>query len=209
MIDIVSALLLGLGLIVHPCAAAPNIAAMSYISNSGGRTTLSLAAYVVGHTALYLILGGTLTAGARQADVAAWLQQYGGVGHHLLAVALLAAGIWLVWSARHHHEHNHQHHVLATPWGAMLSGAGIALLFCPEAAAMFFGLLIPMATASESAAIIIAIFALGTLMPMALFAWLLHTGRQHALARFSPSRTVLNSILGTVFIVAAAVMFFL
>ena len=210
MIDLISAFLLGLGIIIHPCAVAPNIAAMTFIGNRSRRVVLALTMYVVGHALAYLFLGGALVVLTQQSGILATLQEYTSLGHSLLAAVFLLGGVWLIASSFHQHDHhNEPRNVLTTPWGALLSGTGIAFLFCPEAAIVFFGVLVPMAVASESGFLTIVAFAVGSCLPLGVFVWIMKTGKQQMLARFHVSRTLLNRILGVLFIAAAVVMYFL
>ena len=93
MIDLISAFLLGLGIIIHPCAVAPNIAAMTFIGNSSRRVVLALTMYVVGHALSYLFLGGALVVLTQQSGILATLQEYTSLGHSLLAAAFLLGGV--------------------------------------------------------------------------------------------------------------------
>ena len=60
--------------------------------------------------------------------------------------------------------------------GAFLLGAVFALAFCPYTAVMFFGILIPMALKTTAGVTIPAVFAIGTGLPVLLFAVLLSVG---------------------------------
>jgi cytochrome c biogenesis protein CcdA len=60
--------------------------------------------------------------------------------------------------------------------GAFLLGAIFALAFCPYTAVMFFGILIPMALETTAGVTIPAVFAIGTGLPVLLFAVLLSVG---------------------------------
>lgn len=207
MIDILTAFLLGLGVIIHPCTAAPNIAAMTFIGDRGKKTALALAMYVVGHTLAYVMLGSVLVMLASGTHVQRFLSENSRWGHNFLILLFLIAGVWLIGSSfRNHHHEQQQHNVLTTPCGAFFSGMGVAFLFCPEAAFAFFGVLIPMALASEWGLLSIVVFSFATCIPLMMLAWILKTGKHQMLTRFNLSRTLLNRIIGVMFIIAAVVM---
>jgi cytochrome c-type biogenesis protein len=61
-------------------------------------------------------------------------------------------------------------------WGAALLGMIFALTFCPVSAALFFGSLIPIGVQANSTFIIPSVYAVGTALPVLLFAILLALG---------------------------------
>lgn len=207
MIELISAFFMGLVVMVHPCAVAPNVAAMTYIDDRSKQGLLSLAMYIAGHTLLYLFLGCIVVLIAQQTDLISMMSERSVRAHHILAGLFLVVGLWLFVTSFRHHEHQpHHRNVFTTPLGAFFSGVGIACLFCPEAALVFFGTLIEMALASKYSTLTIVSFSLGSCLPLLLFAWILKTGKQHMLTRFNFSRTLLNRVLGAIFIIAAVVM---
>jgi cytochrome c biogenesis protein CcdA len=57
-------------------------------------------------------------------------------------------------------------------WGALLLGIVFALAFCPVSAGLFFGGLIPLAL-QGNAVMLASLYAIGTALPVILFALLL------------------------------------
>ena len=58
-------------------------------------------------------------------------------------------------------------------WGVLLLGIVFALAFCPYSGVLYFGMLIPMTVSSVSGLYLPIIFALGTGIPVIIFAWLI------------------------------------
>ncbi len=205
MTEIISIFLLGLAVIIHPCTAAPNLAAMSAIWAKNGGRTLPLWMYIIGHALGYLLPATILTV----------LLKYGiiNLGEHidmhwtepLLATILAIGGITMLYSALHNHHHHHSlpTKVLASTPGAFLCGAVIALLFCPEAAFSYFGVLIPMSTASATGLLLPAIFAIATALPMIILLILMKQGSSFPERYLNASSRRFNIFLGVVFLLSA------
>lgn len=207
MIDILTAILLGLGVIIHPCTIAPNIAAMTFISQREKRSGFSLAMFVVGHTLAYVALGVLLVVLAQKTDVLTSIWKDNNWLHYVLVAVFVVAGLWLIFSSfREHHHHELRHSVLTTPLGAFFSGVAVACLFCPEAAFVFFGMMLPMAISSSAGIAVPVAFSVGTMLPLIVLAFLLVSGKQQLLSRFTVSRPALNRALGIIFLIAAIAM---
>jgi threonine/homoserine/homoserine lactone efflux protein len=56
-------------------------------------------------------------------------------------------------------------------WNVLLLGIVFALAFCPYSGVLYFGMLIPMTITSASGLYLPLIFALGTGLPVIIFAW--------------------------------------
>ena len=61
-------------------------------------------------------------------------------------------------------------------WGSVLLGIVFALSFCPVSAALFFGSLIPLATANGSSVLLPSLYGLGTATPVVGFAIVIAVG---------------------------------
>ena len=206
MTDIFSTFLLGLVIIIHPCTAAPNIAAMTYLQGKSEDGKPILWMYVLGHTLLYAVLG----------TAAAWLVREGIVTFSrqtetewaapLLAAVFFVGGIYLIGSslfAHHHHEVSNRK-LLPGLWGAFLSGVIIAVAFCPEAAVAFFGVLVPLSAASPAGLALPTVFAIATALPLAAVAVLLRRGTALRLGYLHNMRWF-NLALGILFLATAVV----
>ncbi len=207
MTDIISIFLLGLVIIIHPCTAAPNIAAMTYLQGKSQGKKAVLWMYVLGHTLLYILLG----------TAAAWLVRTGivTISHQtesawatpLLAGVFTLGGIYLVFTSlfTHHHHAVSGRSMLPGLWGAFLSGIVIALAFCPEAAVSFFGVLVPLSAASPAGLALPTVFATGTALPLAAAAVLIQRGTKLNLGYLGNMRWF-NLALGILFLCTAAVI---
>ena len=58
-------------------------------------------------------------------------------------------------------------------WGALLLGVLFAMAFCPTSGMFYFGMLIPMATATSAGSLLAVVFAVATALPVLIVAWLL------------------------------------
>ena len=177
-----SALWLGLLTSVSPCPLAANIAALSYVGRHVGSPRRALAAgvlYTLGRTVVYVALAAALiSALLSMVTVSATLQR---LAAKVLGPLLVVVGVALLGmiplpsfggglSART--ERLAAHGV----WGAAPLGMVFALAFCPVSAALYFGSLIPLATAHGSRLLLPSLYGVGTALPVLGFAILLATG---------------------------------
>jgi cytochrome c-type biogenesis protein len=207
MIDFFSAFLLGLVIIIHPCTAAPNVAAMTYIYGKSDRRPTVLWMFVLGHTLLYAVLGTVVALLVRTGVIVVSRQTEMQWAVPLLAGIFFVAGLLLIYSSlsSHHHHAVPRTRLLSGTWGAFFSGVLLALAFCPEAAVAFFGVLIPMSAASASGLLLPLVFAAATAIPLAAVAVLFSRGKTLNLAYLSATRWF-NLVLGIFFLVTAAIV---
>ncbi len=208
MMDILSTFLLGLVIIIHPCTVAPNVAAMTYLQSKNTDRRPILWMYILGHTLLYAILGTSLAWLVREGIVTISRQEASTWAAPLLSAVFAIGGIYLVLSslfAHHHHHEVSQRSMLPGLWGAFLSGAVIAIAFCPEAAVAFFGVLIPLSAASHTGLFLPLVFALATALPLSIFAILLQRGISLHLKYLNNMRWF-NLALGILFLATAVVI---
>jgi cytochrome c biogenesis protein CcdA len=162
--------LLGLFASLGPCPLTTNIAALGYITRelaNPRRLLLTCGLYALGRTCAYGMLGiGVLAAGLQISRVSNSLQALAEIalGPLLVLVGLILldvihptlnlGGTWMErWSKR------------LAEWksvGAFLLGMLFALAFCPYSAALYFGVLIPLALKSESGITFPFLFGVGT-----------------------------------------------
>jgi cytochrome c-type biogenesis protein len=207
MTDILSTFLLGLVIIIHPCTAAPNIAAMTYIQGKSDGRKRVLWMYILGHSLLYAVLGTAV----------AWLVRTGIItlSHHteatwvapLLATVFSLGGIYLVVSSlfTHHHHEVASRNLMPGVWGAFVSGTVIALAFCPEAAVAFFGVLVPLSATAHAGLALPTVFAIATALPLAVLAVLLQRGTRLSLGYLAKMKWF-NLVLGILFLATAVVI---
>jgi len=176
---VVSAFLLGLMTAISPCPLATNITAIGFISKDVENKTkvfVSGLVYMLGRALTYTLLAFIIYIGADQFKLSGFFQQY---GEKILGPLLIIIGILMLDVIKLHlpgfgkmskkFEEKKQH----SYWDVLLLGILFALAFCPYSAVLYFGMLIPMTIASPSGLYLPVVFALGTGIPVIIFAWLL------------------------------------
>jgi cytochrome c-type biogenesis protein len=172
----------GLGVLTAmlPCSLAGSIAAISFITRGiarGRHVLLSGLLYALGQAVAYELLALGITAGLLASGQAGrFLHRY---LTQTLGPVLILAGMFLLellgtrFSLRLAGE-GIQRRASAggALWGAPL-GLLLALSFCPSSAGVFFGVLIPLATAQHSPVLLPLAFAAGAALPVVAFAFLL------------------------------------
>jgi cytochrome c biogenesis protein CcdA len=170
----IGAFLVGLLASLGPCPLTTNITALGYISKelaSPRRVLLTCGLYTLGRMLAYGALGlVVLAAGVQIGRLSNSLQTLAEIalGPLLILVGLvlldlirptmIIGGAWMErWSQRLAH------------WsgaGAFLLGMLFALAFCPYSAALYFGVLIPLALKSAGGVAFPLLFGIGTSMPV-------------------------------------------
>ncbi len=182
-----SALWLGLVTSVSPCPLATNVAATSVLARRVGsrrRALLGALVYTAGRMSAYLALALIVFAGlSSMPALSAFLRQavLPLVGPILILTGMAVLG-WL-----------------PLPFGIGAAGAGsvgrlaglglagefglgalFALSFCPVSAALFFGSLLPLAVASAMPSVPVALYGVGTALPVGIIAVVLVSGADRA-----------------------------
>jgi len=191
-LPVLSAFLLGLLVSLSPCPLATNVAALAYLGKQAARPEESLVSgfmYAAGRALSYTLVAGLLVLAGLEASRVSWLLQ--DAGQYLLGPVLILAGLVVLG-------------ILSLPlpegvgsqvaerlaeggWaGALGLGALFALAFCPYSAALFFGVLIPMALRTPTGVALAPVFALGTALPVLVGVVLLAAGVSQ-LARWADS----------------------
>lgn len=171
---LLAAFLIGLLASLGPCPLATNISALAYISKdiaSPRRVLFTSGLYTLGRTLSYGALGlALLAAGLQISRVSNSLQTLAEIvlGPLLILVGLVLFDVihptvnigsaWMErWSQR------------IADWnstGAFLLGALFALAFCPYSAALYFGVLMPLAFKSTGGWTLPFLFGVGTSVPV-------------------------------------------
>ena len=181
---LLSAFLIGIMAAISPCPLATNISAMAYISRNitdRWHVITSGLLYTLGRMVSYFIIGAVvIVAGANIPSISLFLQD---AGERFLGPLLIVVGILLL-------------DIIKIPFfqgssrltsigekvakrgrtGAFLLGVVFALAFCPYTAILFFGILVPLALESTAGVTLPASFAIGTGLPVLIFAVLLSFG---------------------------------
>ncbi len=171
------ALALGMLTSIQPCPLAANAAAVSVMigwTRGLRRALLMGLSFLLGAVSSYILLGMVVSYSSLSIPaVANLLQQYGNrlQGPLLILAGMLLANLlhlpvllkaifptkkWLEGDAGR---------TAGAGFGFVI-GSGMALAFCPTTAAIFFGLLIPLAVKAKSHVLVPAFFGLGTGLPL-------------------------------------------
>jgi cytochrome c biogenesis protein CcdA len=174
-----TAFVLGLLTAISPCPLATNISAIGYISRditNQKKVFVNGLVYTLGRATTYVGLAVILYFGANQLNVSLIFQ---GWGEKLIGPLLIIIGLFMLdviklhlpeWLnvTRHMGDH-HKNNYLNT----LLLGIVFAMVFCPYSGVLYFAMLIPLTIASASALYLPSVFAIGTGLPVIVFAWLL------------------------------------
>ena len=193
---LLTAFILGILVVMHPCPLAANIAAISLILRQKAKkvdcehnyqlsiVNCQLLSYVLGRTLAYSLLGILLVflirIGAKVLHIGDQLSVW---GERLLAPLLIVIGLYLLYNdLLHHHDHvpstkDHRQRFKGA-WGSLWLGVLFALAFCPESGIVYFGMIIPMAVQSSVAYLIPVAFAIGAALPVLFLSYLFAYGIQ-------------------------------
>lgn len=176
-LPILSALILGLMTAISPCPLATNITAMAYISkdiDNKRKVFINGLVYTLGRSITYTVIGLLFYFGASKFLIGGFLQKYGerALGPILILIGLFMLDIIkLNFPAFNRLNEKMQQKQSFGFWGTLLLGIVFALGFCPYSGVLYFGMLIPMTVSSASGLYLPLIFALGTGLPVIIFAW--------------------------------------
>ena len=172
-----TALILGLMTSISPCPLATNITAIAFIGkdiNNKRKVFINGLIYTVGRAVSYTSLGLIFYFGASQFKISGFVQQW---GEKLLGPLLIILGLLMLdvvkikfpgfGKLKEKMEQKSQ----SGFWGVLLLGIVFALAFCPYSGVLYFGMLIPITITSASGLYLPLIFALGTGLPVIIFAW--------------------------------------
>ncbi|WP_425420930.1 aromatic aminobenezylarsenical efflux permease ArsG family transporter [Phaeodactylibacter xiamenensis] len=175
-----AAFALGLLTAVSPCPLATNITATAYISKNleSKRAVLwSGVLYTLGRGISYTAIGLALFWGASKFHLARFLQSNGEL---YLAPILIIVGLVMLGVIKldflgktNFTERFTERFKDKGALGALVLGILFALAFCPYSGALYFGMLVPMSISQASGLYLPIVFAIGTGLPVLLFAYLL------------------------------------
>ena len=183
-LPIIAAFLIGLLAAISPYPMATNITAMAYISrNITDRkyVVTSGLLYMLGRMVSYSMVGMlVILVGLSIPGISEALQDWGEIilGPLFIIVGILMLGIVKIPFVQGGGRLSSLAERVANKGrlGAFLMGVIFALAFCPYTAILFFAVLIPLAMQSTGGITFPAVFALGTGLPVLIFAVLLSFG---------------------------------
>ena len=179
-IAVLSATWLGILTSISPCPLATNIAAISFIGRRVGNPRAAVMTgllYALGRTVAYVVLAALI--------VSALLSDYA-VSHFLqkhmnrvLGPLLILVGMLLLGLIRFTPKGSGLGEKVGKRvegwgvWSGLILGAVFAVAFCPGSAALFFGILVPLAVEFESSLLLPTLYGVGTALPVLVFAILI------------------------------------
>lgn len=174
-----SAFILGLMTAISPCPLATNLTAIAYIGKdieNRKRVFIKGLVYTLGRGISYTLIGLIFYFGASQFEISGALQKWGEklLGPILIIIGLLMLDIIKIrFPSLGKLSDKLQEKSKSGFWGVLLLGIMFALAFCPYSGVLYFGMLIPMTVSSTSGLYLPIIFAIGTGLPVIIFAWLI------------------------------------
>lgn len=158
---------------VSPCPLATNIAALTYISKHSGSHRLAVLAqgglYALGRALAYIIIGFLLVKSLLSApSFSFFMQKY---GNQALSPILVLAGMYMLDMFGRGFEGFSLFDLskFKGNGGAVSSlfmGFVFALVFCPISAALYFGVIIPLAAKNSAPFFLPLLYGLGTALPV-------------------------------------------
>jgi len=211
-----SAFWLGILTILSPCTIAANTAAFSFLVQSFSDWKKLLRAsvsYTLGRMAVYILLGYGLVSGALSIPgVSSGLT---GDFNRFLGPLLVIAGVlilgWVPLNLRLPFRFSAEKLFRPDAVHSFLMGMVFALAFCPVAAALFFGALIPLSIESHSPFLLPALYGLGTGIPIVGFVFSLRLGTlayRNRLITLSRWEGLLRGFTGVVFVLVGLYVIF-
>lgn len=192
-LTLTSALLLGILTSISPCPLATNIAAISFIGHRIGRkdhVIISGILYTTGRVFAYVFLASLIVSGLLgSGEISRFLQKY--MNEALGPIMILIGMILLGWigtslSISISGVNKLQEHAKKGGlWWALPIGAIFALSFCPVSAGLYFGGLIPLSVNHTSYVAIPLLYAIGTALPVILFAIIIALGMNKLSAAYN------------------------
>lgn len=209
---VLTAFLLGLLTALSPCPLATNIAAISFIGKEmedGKRVFRNGLLYTLGRILAYTLLGFVLILILKEGSSMFGIQKTIGTwGERVLGPALLVIGLFMLFGDRLNlpqfgFKGNAEGLARKGGWGALLIGVLFALAFCPTSGVFYFGMLIPLSATTTAGYLLPAVFAIATVLPVLVVAWILAFSVQQMGRFYGRMRTVqrwMNLFVGVLFI---------
>jgi len=178
-LPIFSAFLLGLMTAISPCPLATNITAIAYLSKNienRKKVFTNGLIYILGRAVTYTFIGIIFYLGASQFHISGFIQKW---GEKLLGPVLIIVGFFMLdlikikFPSLGKLSDKMQNNNKIGFFRVLLLGVIFALAFCPYSGVLYFGMLIPMTISSPSGLYLPIVFALGTGLPVIIFAWII------------------------------------
>jgi hypothetical protein len=158
---------------VSPCPLSTNIAALTYISKHSGSGRLAVLAhgglYALGRALAYIVIGFLLVKSLLSApSFSFFMQKY---GNQALSPILVLAGMYMLDMFGRSFEGINffdlsKFKAKGGVVSSLLMGFAFALAFCPISAALYFGVIIPLAAKNSAPVSLPLLYGLGTALPV-------------------------------------------
>lgn len=191
-IPVLTAFLVGILTSISPCPLATNITAIAYISKdikTPRHTLLNGLFYTLGRGISYTLLAILIYFGFSSFQISRIFQ---GWGDKILGIVLIFIGLVMFGAIKiNFSDKNEKFEELKEKiaqkgfLGALLLGVIFALAFCPYSGVLFFGVLIPLVFKSAESLLLPPFFALGTGLPVVIFAFVIAFSVKHLSQAFS------------------------
>ena len=174
---ILTAFILGLMTAISPCPLATNITAIGFISKdleNRKKVFINGLVYTLGRAISYTVLGLLFFFSIGQFELTGFFQTW---GEKILGPILVIIGLFMLGVIRMKIPglgslmERMEEKSKSGFWGALFLGIVFALAFCPYSGVLYFGMLIPMTVSSASGLYLPLVFAIGTGIPVIIFAW--------------------------------------
>jgi len=206
----VAAFLLGILTSISPCPLATNIAAVGFLSKeikTPKNTLLNALFYIIGRGISYAIIASLIYFGLSSFTISGIFQ---GWGEKLLAPVLILLGLVMLGVLKINFTFKSGKWREFKQWlsgkgylGSMGLGMIFAMAFCPYSGVLFFGVLMPLILKSSEGILLAPSFALGTGLPVAIFAILMVFSLQKMSRAYNVTRKIekwVRSIVSFLFI---------
>jgi len=210
-IPILTAFLLGIITSISPCPLATNITAIAYISRelkTVRNTLLNGLAYTLGRGISYTFLALLIYFGLSSFHISQIFQGWGdkALGPILIIIGLIMFNIIKIDLKGSGEKIEKIKVWLSTKGylGSLLLGMLFALAFCPYSGVLFFGALMPLVLKSTGGIFLPPLFALGTGLPVIVFAFLIAFSLQKVSKAFQivqKIEKVVRYAVGLIFII--------
>ncbi len=207
-----TALLFGLVGALSPCQLTTNVSAMAYVSRKVGEPGIwwDTLAYTMAKILVYMFIGSIIILAGlslQESAVPVAVEVRKAIGPLMIFV-----GLGLIGWIRLRGSFGEWFHCSLRPesaaggsGGAFVLGVAFSVVFCPTLLWLYFGLMIPLALSNTGGWTFPALFALGTVLPLLVFAGLLSLGRQTSegfLKLLKDSQRYVSRLSGAIFILA-------
>jgi cytochrome c-type biogenesis protein len=209
-IPLLTVFLVGILTSISPCPLATNITALAYLSKdvkNSKKTIINSFVYTMGRAFSYTLLVFLILLGFSSFDIASIFQVWGDkvIGPVLIVIGLVMLNVIKLNLGEGNSTEKLQNWIQDKGYlGAFLLGAFFALAFCPYSGVMFFGVLLPIVMTSDIPLFLSLAFAVGTSLPVIVFAVLLVISVQKmsmVFNRVKDFEVVIRNFIGAIFVI--------